>query len=269
VISKRRLPIWALLGLSVMFVLVPQTVSLFTFGADRISGGYESVGSAIASEMVPDFGGAVIAAIAIGMLGWWALVWREPLRTNRWVWIVPITLLGFSVVVTDYANLAQVGPALVATLAVSTLATGLSEELMFRGIALQAFRDRVSEGWAAALSSGLFGALHLINALVTGSGAIVQALLASVLGYFLYLTRRVSGGILLPIVVHWVFDFSAFSTDIGLQEPPTSDTAFYGLLVVLALSLVLLAMRRRITPVRQPRTSDDPSGGAGLASHEA
>jgi hypothetical protein len=174
-------------------------------------------------------------------------------------------------VVTDYANLARVGSALVATLAVSTLATGLSEELMFRGLALQAFRDRVSEGWAAALSSGLFGALHLLNALVAGGGAVVQALLAGVLGYFLYLTRRVSGGILLPIIVHWVFDFSAFSTDIGLQEPPTSDAAFYGFLVILALGVVLLVMRRRITPAQRPRTGDDDdsSTGPGAASHGA
>ncbi|NYI59193.1 CPBP family intramembrane glutamic endopeptidase [Cellulomonas soli] len=233
--------------LVVAFLLVPQLVSLVAFGVDAVSGGYLSVRTALASEVLPDLGGAVIAVAAIGWLHWGRVVRLETRRARPWVMVVPLSLIVLSAAMTDYENLLEQGPALVLVLVAGTFCTGLSEELMFRGLALQAFRGVTREGWAAMWSSLLFGGLHLVNALVSGPAAIPQALFACVVGYYLYLTRRAAGGIVLPIVVHWLFDFSSFSGELGLEEPRTSDFAFYEFLLIVALGLLLVLRRRRIS----------------------
>lgn len=79
---------------------------------------------------------------------------------------------------------------------------------MFRGIGVTAFRaNGYQEGKVALWSSIVFGAAHLTNAIGGGGGAAVgQAIAVSFAGYFFYLTRRVSGGLLLPAIVHGLFD---------------------------------------------------------------
>ena len=255
--ARRRLPLPGLLGLLLLFLLVPQTVSLFLFGADAFDPDNGAVRAELAGELIPDLGSALIAIAIIGWLGWGRLVLREPLRTRRWVWVFPIVIIAASVVTVDAGNLAEVGATLAVTLLVSTFFTGLSEELFFRGIALQAMRDRWREGAAALGSSLLFGATHLLNAIVLGSAALHQAVLASGLGYVLYLSRRVSGGIAVPIVMHWLIDFSLFSHSIGQTDAPISDGAFALILVEIALVVAALAATRAVAP---RTTAGDPSG---------
>lgn len=252
--TRRRLPVWVLLPLFLVFLLGPQIVSVFIFGLDSFDGQYDDVDSALATEVVPDGGGALIAVGVIVLLGWTGLVWRERLRTRAWVWIVPISLIGLSLAIVDYDRLSTVGSALVLALVVGTLMTGISEELMFRGVALQSLRDTVSEGWAALWTTVLFGSLHLVNLLVIGTSAIAQALLAMPVGYLLYLSRRVSGGIVVPIVVHWLYDFTIFSQTVGTAETGSTDNGFYLFVLTVVLLLVVAAMRNRISSLpRSPR----------------
>lgn len=247
--GRRRLPVWALLPLFLVFLLGPQFVSLVIFGVDSFDGQYDDVDSAIATEVVPDGGGALIAIGVIVLLGWTGLVWRERLRTRAWVWVVPISLIGLSLAIVDYDRLSTVGSTLVLALVVGTLMTGVSEELLFRGIALQSLRDKVSEGWAALWVTVLFGSLHLVNLLVVGAGAIGQALLAMPIGFLLYLSRRVSGGIVVPIVIHWLYDFAIFSQTVGTAETDSTDNGFYLFVMSIVLLLVVAVMRTRIAPL--------------------
>lgn len=66
------------------------------------------------------------------------------------------------------------------TLVVLVCIVDFTEELMFRGVGLVTFRHRhLTEGKVALYSSVRFGAVHLSNALATGSSAIVQAIVVS------------------------------------------------------------------------------------------
>jgi membrane protease YdiL (CAAX protease family) len=247
---RRRLPVWALLPLFAVFLLVPQFVSLFIFGIDAFEGQFDDVESALATELVPDAGGAVIASAVILLLGWTGLVWRERLRTRGWVWIVPLSVIGLSLALTDVGRLSEVGPDLALALLVGTLFTGISEELMFRGIALQSLRDRVREGWAAFWTTVLFASLHLVNVLVIGSDAVVQALAALPIGFLLYLARRVSGGIAVPIVMHWLYDVSVFSQTVGPGETNSTDNGFSLLVLCVALVMLVAVLHRRVAPAK-------------------
>ena len=263
--AMRRLSWPMLIVLIVVFLLVPQVVSLFLFGVTALDEGYQSVRGGLAAELVPDLGGAMIAAGVIVWLGWTREVLFEPRRTRAWVVTVPLALIAASLVAVDWSRLASVGVRLVLTLAGATLSTGLSEELLFRGITLKAMRDRYRELPAALLGSVLFGATHLINAIVIGSGAVPQALLATGMGYLLYLTRRVSGGLALPIAVHALYDFSVFSSQVGPgPSDPLSDAGMALLLVELALVIVVAVWHRSIE-AHPPSAAKD----GGEASHAA
>lgn len=242
-----------LLGLILVFILGPQFVSLFAFGVSTLEEGYSTLRGAIAAELVPDLGGAVIAAAVAIWLGWGRLVLRDRVPTRRWVWIVPVSIIGVSLIAVDWARLGEVGASLTLALLTATFFTGLSEELMFRGIALQMMRQRYSELAAGIVSSLLFGVTHLLNALVFGAGAIPQAMLAGAIGYLLYLSRRVSGGILVPIVVHWLYDFSTFSGQVGTEpESSLSDAGLALILLQIVLFVVVVVAHRAIEPPREP-----------------
>lgn len=94
----------------------------------------------------------------------------------------------------------------------NSLAVGVSEELMFRGVLLGAFREagvrRAVLGTAIA-----FGAVHALNAAVTGEPvtAIAQAALAVGMGIWAAALRLRTGSLLLPIALHGAWDFALFA----------------------------------------------------------
>lgn len=167
---------------------------------------------------------------------------------RRWVAIVPIAMVVVAFTTTDFANLVDAGPGLTILLAVATLLVGVHEELMIRGLALRALRDRHREWAAAVWSSLIFGAFHLLNIVVVGGAAVSQAGWATVLGYLLYLCRRVGGGIWLPIGVHAIWDFSSFSPN--LREPDAMAGGRYVIqfLVTVVLPIIVLVRRHAIGP---------------------
>jgi len=63
-------------------------------------------------------------------------------------------------------------------------------------------------------------------------------------GYSFYLTRRVSHGLILPAVLHGMFDFSLVSTSVVLSKPYAGALAAIGAYIIIAV--VLLARRHRI-----------------------
>lgn len=264
--ARRRLSMPALFGWLAAFYLIPQIVSLFAVPGIADGPAYVDVRSALQLELVPDLGSALIAMFLIHRLGWVELVRHERFSTRRWVVIVPAAMIVAAVAAIDWTNLADAGGQLVAVLAVSTFFTGVSEELMFRGVALQALRDRGGEVRAAWFSSAMFGLLHLANVIVAGGAAIFQAVWAIGVGYLLYLCRRVGRGIVLPIIVHWLWNFSSFSPELGLDDdaPVISDLQF--LMVVLSIVLVVIVLiRRRAIPSTPPAsvatTGTEPAGG--------
>jgi membrane protease YdiL (CAAX protease family) len=246
--ARRRLPLPGLLGLLALFLVLPPAVTLLIFGADASDPDNGAVRAQVVGELLPDLASALIAIAIIAWLGWGRLVRREPLRAPRWVWAFPGVLIGASLLTIDTANLQQAGAALTLALLAATFSTGVGQELFFRGIALRAMRDRWREGAAAAGSSLLFGATYLVTAVTLGSVAIHQAILASGLGYVLYLSRRVSGGIAVPILMHWLIAVSLFSHEIGRADAPVSDAAFALILVqivvVLAALMATIALRQ-------------------------
>ncbi|MEV0012924.1 CPBP family glutamic-type intramembrane protease [Streptomyces sp. NPDC051840] len=125
------------------------------------------------------------------------------------------------------------------------------------GIGVQVFkRAGLSEGKVALWSSGVFGAVHLSNAL----GSKSQAVIVSTSGYFFYLCLRVGVTLLLPMLVHGLWDFSLISNSVG-ADPELSPAMILPVLLQVVLIVVLLVRRRSIAPANGP-TPAEPAPGA-------
>lgn len=241
---------WFLL-IVVVYVGVIQGVGLLT-GVE--TGGstsqFPTAQSIVRNALIP-IGVSILFVVAVvTWLGWWGevLVYRVPVR--RWVRWVPISMLTAALLGLNYGHLSRQSAALVVCLLVLGVFVGVGEELMFRGVGVHVFkRAGLSEGKVALWSSVVFGLAHLGNAFGHGAQAVGQAVIVSTSGYFFYLCLRVGGVILLPMLVHGLWDVSLISSLVGAKAAP-----YPGLVLVVGLQVVLIVLllvrRRSIEPAR-------------------
>lgn len=96
---------------------------------------------------------------------------------------------------------------------INAMLVGFSEELMFRGALLQAFRNVTTIWPAILLTSAVFGAIHSLNVFITGDlkAALIQSSAAFLSG-FVFLALRLRTGSLWPaILIHGLWDFATFT----------------------------------------------------------
>ena len=137
----------------------------------------------------------------------------------------------------------------------NSLLVGLSEELMFRGVLLQAFRHTVSIWPAVWLTTLAFGAIHMLNVFLTGDlrAASIQSVAAALSG-LLFIALRLRTGSLWPcIVIHGLWDFATFTLAAardggspGSSSGPVTLMTFVPILLVLPNGLYGLWLMRHI-----------------------
>ncbi len=155
----------------------------------------------------------VVTAFLVGVvswLGWWRPVLREPRTGGR------LLVLGAALIVVLGggrllgSGFSDAPAAYWIGLALTTGLVGLTEELSFRGIQLVGARAVFGDERRALLwSSVLFGLFHLPNAILGASvgAAVAQVFLTALIGTGIACFRRLSGTLLVPVVVHAVYDF--------------------------------------------------------------
>ena len=248
---------------------------LLFLGLEAIMGvDYDTIGtttdSIVKGIVVPLVVGSIVLIIVTTWLGWWRPVLRElpegPPRPPRWLLAVPILVFIAVLLGIDYGNLGNMGGAMIAWLALGTALVGFSEEITYRGLALVGFRGRYSEVKVWFFTSLLFGLLHGVN-LILGQGAVLtvrQVIFAFVLGSVFYAIRRISGTIVVVMVLHALWDFGTFTHVAGKTAGAAAakvDIATAGagllqsLLVLTAVILVIVGAKKILRPKAgaQPR----------------
>lgn len=102
---------------------------------------------------------------------------------------------------------------------------GISEELMFRGILFKAAYTRLPPWKAIWFTSIIFGAIHALNALITGdfTAALMQSLLATSSGIW-FIAIRIRTASLIPVmIIHGLWDFSVFMLANGSGSAETES----------------------------------------------
>lgn len=95
-------------------------------------------------------------------------------------------------------------------LVVNAMAVGISEELAFRGVLLRALLGTYSVRRAVLISAVSFGAVHSLNALMTGElvPALFQSCLAVGMGMWAANIRIRTGSLYLPMLLHGLWDLA-------------------------------------------------------------
>ena len=242
----RNLTWWQFLLIVIVYAAIIQIGGRIIGAGVDADDAFETTSNFVESTLIPIALSGVFAIGVATWLGWWSQIIYEPLRTQRWVRIVPIALLLAAAVGTSWGNLLDQEAELVLSLVLLVCIVGFTEELMFRGIGVVTFRRmNLTEGKVALYSSVIFGAVHLSNALATGTTAIFQAIVVAFTGYMLYLTRRWAGVIWLAMPVHGSQDFLITSGQIGV-DPEISPLSFIVFPTMIGLGILLWRRRHRI-----------------------
>ncbi|MEW1696703.1 lysostaphin resistance A-like protein [Streptomyces sp. NPDC093249] len=265
--QERRLTWPWFLVVVIVYLVIIQGVGML-IGVDRSGSDsqFPDTEVIVRSGLIPIGLSVVFGAAVVTWLGWWGEVVRHRAPVRRWVRFVPISMLVVAVLGVNYPNLAAQPLSLVLSLIAMTLLVGIGEELIFRGLGVQVFRRAgLSEGKVALWSSLLFGAVHLSNAFGEGAQAIVQALAVSTSGYFFYLCFRVGGTLLLPMLVHGLWDFGLISHLAG-TDPKAFPTLVLPILLQVVLIVLLVVRRRSIEPAALPDGTEPGTPSVRAAS---
>ena len=244
--TGRRLPIWGFILLAVGYLAAVQLFPRLTSPDDAKYATYTDTASIVGGLWVTVGVGSLIGLVAVAVLGWWRPVFVEDRRLPRWTWVFPIILLVTIAAGISYGNLADKGLTYTLMLLVGCLFVGVSEELMFRGIGVTAFRQAgFTEGNVALWTCVLFGLAHATNIFSEGVGALPQVLVTAVAGYFFYVTRRVSGLLIVSMIIHGLWDFGLFTNT--LSDPPGLGVAIF-IVADIVLAIVAIVTIRKVFP---------------------
>jgi uncharacterized protein len=197
--------------------------------------------------------------------------WIPRQGVRRAVQGIAVALIVTSVVlVTTSAAQVGWGPTQVGVLVANVLFIGVLEETLYRGLLWASLPARWSAARLLLVTSVVFGAVHVMNGLVTGSwtGSILQAGIAALLGLGLGALRMRTGWLGLGILTHAAIDGGVGAA--GLVAPRLADLhptpallvlsllVFEALYVTLAVTGVVVLIRTAITERRARRLAQQP-----------
>lgn len=216
----------------------------------RPSDDYEQVGLTVPSVLhallVPEAIAAVALALVVTGIGWWRIATTDVRRGGPgWAAVAPALIL-----LVEIARLVTVAwdgrpVAYFVLLGLATLLVGFFEETMARGVLLVGLRRRLPELWVWMVSSAVFGCLHLLNALAGQAlgTTIEQVVFAAAFGSVLYVARRLTRTLVVPMLLHAVWDFGVISSGAAGSSVPLPALGFLGILTfgVLVFGVVAAA----------------------------
>ena len=180
-----------------------------------------------------------------------------PIATLRLAWLP----LLYAVAACVLAAAQPPSVALAGMVLLNTSLVALSEEVMFRGILLHGLMTRLQVLPAVMVSSVLFGAVHTLNAFITGDlfASLLQALAAALQGVGLAAVRVRTSSLWPMILVHALYDCGLLLLAAGSHPAPATPGAasVFPILFVLPVFVYGLFLLRK--NARRP----DPLPAAG------
>lgn len=221
---------------------------------------YETVGDTtsniVKGIVVPVGIGAAFLAVAATWLGWWRPALTEETKTGpRWAILLPVAMFVFVLLGVSGIDFGSDSAKVLPMLALGTALIGFSEEFLTRGLMVVGFRGSMSEVWVWFLTALMFGLLHGLNVFFGQSvGATAfQMGFAFVLGSAFYLVRRITGLLVVGMVIHALWDFGAIGADATGGTAPLASSLFLWIVVILTVVLLVKALRTaQDAPAPQP-----------------
>ena len=178
---------------------------------------------------------------------------RAAFHLSRLYWAIPLAEVGIAVVTLFAVQYSLLAFGSIILALVAALSIGFNEEVVTRGILLVGLRnDRVSEWKVYVITLIVFSLLHLVN-LVAG-GSFIMILIQFFGGTIYYVARRVSKTLIVPILIHALYDFSVFllngpyPADVVLAELPgfVGDITFAAFLIEMTAFVLFIIFGRKL-----------------------
>ena len=198
----------------------------------------------------PTLLGCAFLVVAISFLGWWRLVLFDKSRSGPvWIWIFPVVMA--AIIANNFLGMpsGKLTLELVLWSSLGAVGVGLGEEMITRGSMVVGLRSRFAEGKVWLFSTLLFSAMHVPNVFfgLPMANMPIQVILTFIMGSGLYVVRRMSGTLLLPIILHGLWDSSLFLTVATGGTPSSIQFAIYPLAIACALVVVLKNWNARVS----------------------
>jgi hypothetical protein len=215
---------------------------------------YPTIGKTIESTKLhyalPTLFGGIFLVIAISLLGWWKITLFDKEKSGpKWAWIAPIIM--FILILISFANVNwdKANPELLLWSALGALGVGFGEEMITRGSLLIGLRSKFSEIPVWFISTLFFTALHIPNVFFgqPASLLISQLVLTFIMGSALYSFRRISGNLLIPIILHGLWDSAIFLPPATGATPSLLMITLYPIAIICFVAVLLKNRRKRLT----------------------
>lgn len=221
----------------------------FAVGADYLNMVAEAV--VLKSIVLPLMLGCGFVLLALRHTGWQQPILHEvsPARPKMLLWIVVAVWMSVVILSLWLTNWTAMSFYHVSMLVLAGLFVGFNEEAVTRGFLIVGLRSKTqSELLVWFGSTLLFGLMHLPNAFF-GPGlaaASIQVGFAFMAGSALYVVRRLSGSLLLPMFLHGIWDCSMFATQASNAEIGDIRTLLqFGTYLVGLLAVVIVLVMNR------------------------
>ncbi len=209
----------------------------------------------------PTLFGSAFLVVAITVLGWWRMVLFDQTKSGpQWVWILPIAMAG--VIVMNFLGVVPKQPTfeLLGWSMLGAVGVGFGEEMITRGSLIVGLRSRVREGKVWLISSLLFSALHLPNVLFGFPlwAMPVQVLLTFIMGSGFYAIRRMSGTLILSMILHGLWDSALFLNVAVGAEPSPIQYSVYPIAIICVIAVLRWGRNAQAQQVRPSAISNIP-----------
>lgn len=250
---------WRALVLAAAYLVLYEGLSFaFVPLADGIDDPM-SAAAVLVYYVLPIAVGSALLIAFIWSVGWFREIFGpQPIRGRAWMWIAAAAVLIFNILRFATIDYAATGPGVVAAWLLAGLFVGFAEEVLTRGIVVNLLRrSGYREIVVAVVSAAVFAGLHSAN-LLSGQAllpTLIQLGYTFAFGVCMYLALRVSGTIIVPILLHASTDPSIFLQTAHRTGGTLGEIAGLGNIVVIVAGLVLLICIRGRVERAQAQTA--------------
>lgn len=223
--------------------------------------GYENIADSpnnvLKAVVLPMLSGTILLTAIAKWSGWWNDLWHDKhkIRGHSWMHLFAILMAVGIVASLVSAKWGNATGQMIAYLFLGTAMVGYSEELLFRGMVLRGARgsglSELKVMLAVALSFGLFhGANLFLGQDLTAT--IQQIVFATINGAVFCMIFRKSGLLIVPMILHGLWDFSVFLKEATLGSNPELAPVFTAIGVIgLYVPMILLLVSLRFVNVKK------------------
>lgn len=206
--------------------------------------------------LIPIALGSVFLTIFALWSGWWNDIWRDKYHIKDHGWMHIFLVLFIVAISMNFlvGHISSLSINYILVTLIATILVGYSEELLTRGLLICGARaSGYSEVKVFYIVMIVFGFIHGIN-FINGQPlglTIQQMIMAGLLGGVFYTIYRKSGYLIVPMIVHALWDFSLFTQGFNfVGELVTTSTGKFNPLQIIGILAIYSTYLLLILAVR-------------------